>query len=169
MSWRHDGVIKRKHFLYYWPFVRGMHLSLVNSPHKGQWRRALMFSLICTWINGWVNNREAGDLRCHHTHYDITVMEIWLHDKSAIDGCHATCPTGIEILFPEYSGKIFRRIHISYKGTFLLLVAKMKIWYNWENVNKVGVCTGIYHFNSLALGNCGSIFESIIFKFIITE
>ena len=34
-----------------------------NSPHKGQWRGALMFSLICVWINGWVNNREAGDLR----------------------------------------------------------------------------------------------------------
>ena len=35
----------------------------VNSPHKGQWRGAWMFSLICVWINGWVNNREAGDLR----------------------------------------------------------------------------------------------------------
>ena len=37
--------------------------SPVNSPHKGQWRRALMFSLICAWINGWVNNGEAGYLR----------------------------------------------------------------------------------------------------------
>ena len=26
------------------------------------------------WINSWVNNREAGDLRRHHAHYDITVM-----------------------------------------------------------------------------------------------
>ena len=34
-------------------------------PHKGQWRGALMFSLICARINGWVNNREAGDLRRH--------------------------------------------------------------------------------------------------------
>ena len=41
---------------------------------KGQWRGALMFSLICAWINSWVNNREAGDLRRHHTHYDVTVM-----------------------------------------------------------------------------------------------
>ena len=48
--------------------------SPVNSPHKGQSRRALMFSLICAWINGWVNNRDAGDLRCHRTHYDVTVM-----------------------------------------------------------------------------------------------
>ena len=35
----------------------------VNSPHKGQWRGALMFCLICVWTNGWVNNHEAGDLR----------------------------------------------------------------------------------------------------------
>ena len=43
-------------------------------PHKGQWRGALMFSLICAWINGWVNNREAGDMRRYCTHYDVIVM-----------------------------------------------------------------------------------------------
>ena len=46
----------------------------VNSPHKGQWRGALMFTLICTGINDWVNNREAGDLRRHLDHYDVSVM-----------------------------------------------------------------------------------------------
>ena len=46
----------------------------VNSPHKGQWRGSLMFSFICVWINGWVNNREAGDLRRYRAHYDVTVM-----------------------------------------------------------------------------------------------
>ena len=46
----------------------------VNSPHKGQWRGALMFSLIYAWINDWVNNREAGDLRCHRGHCDVDVM-----------------------------------------------------------------------------------------------
>ena len=50
------------------------HRSPVNSPHKGQWCEALMFSLICVWINGWVNNGEAGDLRHHHAHYDGIVM-----------------------------------------------------------------------------------------------
>ena len=60
-----------------WPFVRGIHRSPVNSPHKGQWRGALMFSLICAWINGWLNNREAGDLRRHRAHYDVTVMVAW--------------------------------------------------------------------------------------------
>ena len=50
--------------------------SPANSPHKGQWRGALMFSLICVWINGWVNNREAGDLRRYRTQFDVTVV-IW--------------------------------------------------------------------------------------------
>ena len=43
----HDDVIKWKHFPRNWPFVRGIHRSPVNSPNKGQWRGALMFSLIC--------------------------------------------------------------------------------------------------------------------------
>ena len=48
----HDDAITWKHFQRYWPFVRGIQRSPVNSPHKGQWRRALIFSLICFWING---------------------------------------------------------------------------------------------------------------------
>ena len=75
-DWRyiHDDVIKRKHFPRNWPFVREIHRSPVNFPHKGQWRGALMFSLIYAWINDWVNNREAGDLRRQHGHYDVIVM-----------------------------------------------------------------------------------------------
>ena len=73
----HDHVIKWKRFLRFWSFVRGIHRSPVNSPHTGQWRGALMFSLICGWINGWVNNREAGDLRRHRAHYDVTVFKLW--------------------------------------------------------------------------------------------
>ena len=72
----HDDVIKSKHFPRYWPFVRGIHRSPVNSPHKGQWRGALMFSLICAWINGWVNYGNAGDLRRHRAHYEVIVMTI---------------------------------------------------------------------------------------------
>ena len=70
----HDDVIKWKHFPRYWPFVRGIHRSPVNSPHKGQRRGALMFSLMCARINSWVNNREAGDLRRYRHHYDVIVM-----------------------------------------------------------------------------------------------
>ena len=70
----HYDVTKWKHLPRYWPFVRGLHRSPVNSPHKGQLREALIFSLICVWINGWVNNREAGDLRRYRAHYDVSVM-----------------------------------------------------------------------------------------------
>ena len=67
----HNDVIKWKHFPRYWPFVRRIH----RSPVKGQWRGALMFSLIWAWMNDWVNNREAGDLRRHCAHYEVTVMQ----------------------------------------------------------------------------------------------
>ena len=70
----HDDVNKWKHFPRNRPFVRGIHQPPVNSQHKGQWRGALMFTLICVWINGCVNNREAGDLRHYCAHYGVTVM-----------------------------------------------------------------------------------------------
>ena len=70
----HDDVIKWKHFPRNWPFVREIHRSPVNFPYKGQWRGALMFSLTYAWINDWVNNREAGDLRRQRGHYDVIVM-----------------------------------------------------------------------------------------------
>ena len=45
-------------------------------PSQRPVTRSFIFSLICAWINGWVNNLEAGDLRRHRGHYDITVM-LW--------------------------------------------------------------------------------------------
>ena len=45
-----------------------------ESPYKGQWRGALMFCLICVWINGWVNNGAVGDLRRYRAHGDVIVM-----------------------------------------------------------------------------------------------
>ena len=74
MDTDHDDVIKWKHFPRYRPFLRGINRSPVNSFHKGQWRGALMFSLICALINGGVNNREVRDLRRHRAHYDVAVM-----------------------------------------------------------------------------------------------
>ena len=82
----HDDVIKWKHFPRNWPFVREIHWSPVNFPHKGQWRGALMFSLIYAWMNDWVNNREAGDLRRQHGHYDVIVM-IMSHSRLVLLSC----------------------------------------------------------------------------------
>ena len=70
----HDDVIKWKYFPRYWPFVREIHRSPVNFPHKGQWRGALMFTLICDRMNGWVNNHEASDSRRYLAHCDVIVM-----------------------------------------------------------------------------------------------
>ena len=99
----------------YWPFVRGIHRSPVNSPHKGQWRRAMMFSLICAWINDWVNNRETGDLRRHRVHYDVIVMGQWSHN-----GC-----------LPNTSP--WKRVHYSVvydktRGT--IVWSKSQVWQN---------------------------------------
>ena len=79
----HDDVIKWKYYRRCWPFVRGIRWP-VNSPHKGQWRGTLIFSLICTRINAWLNNRKAGYLRRHHAHYDVIVL--WC-DVSGLQWC----------------------------------------------------------------------------------
>ena len=79
----------------------------VNSPHKGQWHGAFMFSLICVWINGWVNNREAGDLRRHRAHYDVTVMNYPLEELSNI---FTFCFISIsKHRFPHITGCIIKR------------------------------------------------------------
>ena len=61
-----------------------VHGHPVNSPRKGQWRGALMFSLICAWINAWVNNRETGDLRRHWADYDVSVMSQWNSSQETV-------------------------------------------------------------------------------------
>ena len=87
----HDDVIKWKRFPRYWPFVRGIHRSPMNSPHKGQWCGASMFSFICPRTNVWVNNWDAGDLTRHSAHYRVTFMprghhqrQSWHHDNSRL-------------------------------------------------------------------------------------
>ena len=70
--WRHQIEV----FPRYWPFVRGIHWSPVDSPHNGQWRGALMLSLMCAWTNGSSIKRDAVDLRRHRAHYDVTVMSV---------------------------------------------------------------------------------------------
>ena len=92
--YRHDDVIKINiKAPRYWPFVRGIHRSPVNSPHKAQWRGALMFILMCARINGWANNREAGDLRRYRAHYDVIVMSSLDH-IIGIKYCSRTRVTG---------------------------------------------------------------------------
>ena len=77
--WRHQ--IKWKYFPCYWPFVWGIHRSTVNSPHKGQWRGALMFSLICAlnkWLSkqswGWWFETSSCSLRRHYTPHTTKLL-----------------------------------------------------------------------------------------------
>ena len=70
----------------------------VKSPHKGQWCGALMFSLPCAWINDWVNNREAGDLRRYRGHYGVNAMMISIQQL-------------LIIKFTKYLGFIFFEVH----------------------------------------------------------
>ena len=87
MGINHDelqiGMVTTVPFPRFWLFLWGIHRSPVKSPHKGRWRGALMFYLICAWTSCWVHNRDAGDLRRHRAHYDITVMRVW-HDTHII-------------------------------------------------------------------------------------
>ena len=66
--------------------MRGIHRSPVNSPHKGQCRGALKFSLICVWMNDWVNHREADVLRRYRAHYVVTPMELCAYLLACITG-----------------------------------------------------------------------------------
>ena len=108
-SWsRHPAICSHNKLLAWWrhqmeTFSALLALCAGNSLHKGQWRGALIFSLICAWINAWVNNREAGDLRRYRAHYYVSVMEIndiihttqfitwWRHDKETLSALQALC------------------------------------------------------------------------------
>ena len=74
------------------------------SPYKGQWRGALMFSLICPWTNGWANNRDARKLWHRCAHYDVTVMST---DCSRLQpiviGIH------LSLVDPAHKGTVMRR------------------------------------------------------------
>ena len=69
--------------------------------------RSFDVSLFCAWTNGWVNNRDAGDLRCHHAHYDVTVAlkAVSLHVASFFSelmwGCKlsAGVSSGMDLLY----------------------------------------------------------------------
>ena len=85
----HDDVIKWKHFPRNWPFVRGIHRSRWIPHTKASDAELLfsLFSLTCSWINGWVNNCEAGDLRRHRGHYDVNVTKLMCRSPVLSNTC----------------------------------------------------------------------------------
>ena len=80
----HEDVIKWKHFPRYWSFAWGIHRSWVNSPQRPVTRSFDAFFDLR--LNKRLSyDREAGDLRRHCAHYDVTVtdtsmrLELWAH------------------------------------------------------------------------------------------
>ena len=107
---RHDHVIKWKHLPCYWLFARRIHRSRWIPLTKASDAELWCF-LICAWINEWVNNREAGDLRRHRAHYDVNVMvlkysyglEMWQAARQQY--CNVVC-TNIEPECPRMTHTI---------------------------------------------------------------
>ena len=108
----HDDVIKWKHFPCHWPFVRGIHRSPVNSHTKASDTEIWCF-VICPWINRWVNNHEASDLRRNRAHYHVIVMtyfqtmmwRVCLYSSTLLDPQHFYCHilfTGIQCGGPGF-------------------------------------------------------------------
>ena len=111
---------KWKHFPRHWPFVQGIHRSPVNSPHKGQWRGALVFSLVCASTNGSANNRDAGDLRRHRIHYDVTVMYATRRASCTLPAFFICC------------GLVITNFAVVFQGNFssiwLIIQLHQKLW-----------------------------------------
>ena len=127
----------------------GIHPSSVNSSHKGQWRGALIFSLICAWINGWVNNRETDDLRHHRAHYDVIVIK-----KIARKSCPIQC-----VELDHQSGS--RKQHCwKFWNLNERIVVFWRVWAKWTG--QKGLNAGKYISVSLALcaGNHGALWSA---------
>ena len=98
--------------------------------HKDQWRGALMFSLICVWINGWENNHEAGDLRCHCAHYDVIVMG----GKHVV---RTTNPIDITVTL-QWAPWLLKSQHLDYLLNHLFRITSKKT----SKLHVTGLCEG---------------------------
>ena len=100
----------------YRPFVWGIRRSPVNSPHTGQWRGALVFSLICGWIKCSVNNRGAGDLRHDRAHDDVIEM------PCSIQRIHTYYHIEAETKWPSFSRRNFQMHFLEWKHIIAILL-----------------------------------------------
>ena len=164
----HDDVIKLKHFSRYWPFVRGIHRSTVNSPQKGQWRGALMLSLMCALINSWVNNGEAGDLRRYRHHYDVIVMVSHTRKENVFWRKFCYCLQRKLSLWQLSSlpvTKICRYDRISFQGMIrpiwylYLLVILLCIY--WEHCKRSLLTPKCWHYDDVIMGAMASQITSL--------
>ena len=104
---------------------------------NGQWRGALMSSLICTWINGWVNNGEAGDLKYHRIHHDITVRSFaanhqndnyWYNQQGKFNQKLYFHFIVGEVYFPSGSFVVQGRQHLTFNASWCELLKNTMSW-----------------------------------------
>ena len=130
--------------------VLGIHRWPVNSPHKLQGRGALMLSLICPRTNGWVNNRDAGDLKRHRAHLDVAVIvlgnkvvhitntrSLWRHHYSCIlyyliyrlhnPGSFCECAQAMRDIVTS----LHCNVALHWLGAFTQWSMHNTLWYKW--------------------------------------
>ena len=84
---KHDDVIEWKHFRVTGPlcgeFTCHRWIPLTKASDAVLW---------CFLWSGPEHNRNAGDLRRHRAHYDVTVMNIGVWDPRGMADEHCACP-----------------------------------------------------------------------------
>ena len=118
----HDDVIKWKHFPRHRPFVRRMQIPLTKLSDAELW----CFLWSAPWINGWVNNREAGDVRQHRAHYDVIVMS-WVVQHIGFIIRIVSIKTNLNTIMDAVAPKLSTSIGVSYCLSELLLGFYIKL------------------------------------------
>ena len=138
--------MKWKHFPRYWPLVRGIHRSPVNSPHKGQWRGALVFFLIFTWTNISVNNPDVGGLWRHRAYYDVIVMTNYRYVISSV-GAHGLTKSAATV----FTNLVSRATALAGVNGSSIVSEEWFIWLHKQGFqskpNGVDLLFVIYHWN----------------------
>ena len=102
----------------------------------------MMFSLICALTNGWVHNRDAGDLIRHRAHNDVTVMQA---------GCMARVPSSL-----------YYKTHLSWQSNCWSLRCSWRIACR-RCSNYIFILDLTHGFNRLGKDNCKTGRESLKF------
>ena len=120
----YDDVTKCNHFPHYWPFVRGIHRSR-EFPAQRPVTQSFEDFFICAWINDWVNNREAGDLRSHRVHYNASVKICF---ATSSEDCVVIILTVLVVSNPL----LCHVLHLGHlRQTTLLVFLSIHVWVPW--------------------------------------